>query len=75
MPGYCMSPKAIKAYNKRNPRAYISATESILGDPIFKVSGFGCERMVHSKRFRAECMAALAAIVEKHGVKAMERQV
>lgn len=73
MAGYCMSRKAVKEYNKRNPRAYLSLTESVFRNPIFKVSGFGCERLVHSKRFRAECMAALKAVVEKHGVKAIER--
>ena len=72
MGGYKMSPKALKAYNKRNPRAYVSVGESILRNPIFKVSGFGCERLVHSKRFRAECVAALMAVIDKHGVKAKE---
>ena len=74
MPGYYMSP-AVKAYNKRNPRAHIYATDTILGDPIFKVCGFGVgERMVRSKKFRAECVAALAAVVEKHGLKAVKME-
>lgn len=75
MPGYCMSPKAIKAYNKRNPRACIYTSESVLRNPIFKVSGFGCERLVHSKRFLAECVAALKAVIERHGVKARTAEV